>query len=157
MYTALPSRRGCSQVLFLEIMSPHFDSITLRLQRWVGATLLDCCQRASCAPTSPTIRWNYESVEYNSHIPCVQTPFLSALDAWDQPAVWGVEHATRPSLRAIHTRRASFVPRRILDIVTTKSGTTFRKVAPKSSGTQSQRLDRRVPTHVTEGSHWFRA
>ena len=80
MYTALPSRRGCSQVLFLEIMSPHFDSITLRLQRWVGATLLDRCQRASCAPTSPTIRWNYESVEYNSHIPCVQTPFLSALD-----------------------------------------------------------------------------
>ncbi len=36
MYAALFSRRGCSQVLFLGILSPHIYSITLRLRRRVG-------------------------------------------------------------------------------------------------------------------------
>ena len=69
-----------------------------------------------------------------------------------------MKHSTRPSQRAIHTRRTSFLPRRFLDITTTKSGTPFRKAEPKSSGTQSYRLLRRAPTHVTvtEHSHWFR-
>ena len=35
MYAALSSRRGCSQVLFLGILSPHVYSITLKLQRGV--------------------------------------------------------------------------------------------------------------------------
>ena len=39
--------------------------------------------------------------------------------ARDQLAVWDANLSTRPLQRATHTRRASFVPRRLLDIVTT--------------------------------------
>jgi len=40
MHAALSSHWGCSQVLFLKILSFHVHPITLRLQRVVGATLL---------------------------------------------------------------------------------------------------------------------
>ena len=43
MYAALSSRRGCSQVLFLGILSPHVESITLKSQRGVGADVLGRC------------------------------------------------------------------------------------------------------------------
>ncbi len=36
MYEVLSSRRGCSQILLLGILSPHIYSMTLRLQRGVG-------------------------------------------------------------------------------------------------------------------------
>ena len=45
-----------------------------------------------------------------------------------------MEPSTRLLQRAIRTRGASSVPRRLLNIVATKSGTNFRKVASKSSG-----------------------
>ena len=47
MYAALSSRRGCSQVLFLGIFRLHVYSITLKLQRGVGATCLTTVRRAS--------------------------------------------------------------------------------------------------------------
>ena len=73
LYAALSSHRGCSQVLFLGILSRHVYWITLRLQRgvWVGATCpasavrrasrrfkqnekvgLGGCEIVSCRPTA---------------------------------------------------------------------------------------------------------
>ena len=46
-YAALSSRRGCSQILFLGDLSRHISSITLRLQRGVGANCLMAVRRAS--------------------------------------------------------------------------------------------------------------
>ena len=72
----------------------------------------------------------------------MQTLFLSALVGgfcWDRPTVWGVKLDSRPSLeRTLHTRLASFVPRRLLNMVTTgaaatQSGTTFQELACKPS------------------------
>ena len=50
--------------------------------------------------------------------------------AWDQPAVWGVGLSARPSKRVIYTLRPSFVPRHLLAMATTKSGTPFEKRRP---------------------------
>ena len=80
--------------------------------------------------------------------------------SWDHLAVWGVKLSTRPSQRAIHTRRASFVPRRLLDMVSNGDVGSIKiwdeKRHPNSRGTQTQRLLRRVPAHFTDHSHWFR-
>ena len=110
MHTALPSRRGCSQVLFLGILSPHVYSITLELQRGVGATCLAdvrlASHKGSCSPPACV------EVEYNNYIPCVQTPFLSALDggfAWDQPAVYGVETPPAPRRERSHPCPTCFI------------------------------------------------
>ena len=121
MYAALSSCRGCSQVLFLGILSPHFYSITLRLRRGVGETcyLLSRCQTCFgrkgglLPPAPPAIKRNYESIE-------VQTAFLSALDG-------GLKLSTRPDVLHLSQDASS----------TTKSGTTFRKAASKPSGDPS--------------------
>ncbi len=70
IYAALCSRRGCSQVLFLGILSPHiYDQ--LEVATWGGCDLLDGCQtcfqrKSRCStPALPVIRRNYEYVEYN--------------------------------------------------------------------------------------------
>ena len=85
MYAVLSSRRGCSQVLFPGILSPHTYSITLGLQRGVGAKYLTAVKHTS-GPKIVALRLH----RYNSYIPYEQTLFLSTLMAgfaWDQPAV----------------------------------------------------------------------
>ena len=144
-YAVLSNCRGYSQILFPWILNPHVYLITLKLQHGVGATclagLLDVLSgfqhKGLCSPPpSLVIRWNYEQVEYISHIPCVQTLFSQhsmAGFAWDELAVWGGKLSTRPSQRAIHTQHVSVVLQHLLKMITTgddptiKSGTTFRR------------------------------
>ena len=64
-----------------------------------------------------------------------------------------MEHSTCPSQRAIHTRRASFVPRRPLNMTTTKSGTTLSRSGPQIL--KDTKLTSPSCTD-TEHSHWFR-
>ena len=81
----LSSGRGCSQILFLGILSRHVPSITLRLQRgWVRPALRLSGQ--TCFPdvlpgaykaknvALLEIRWKYWKVENISYIRCVHMP-----------------------------------------------------------------------------------
>ncbi len=81
----LSSGRGCSQVLFLGILSRHVHSITLRLQwcTWVTEVLY---KTKVVGPME--IRWKYEQVENISYIRCVHMPSLRALDVRFLPTIW---------------------------------------------------------------------
>ena len=81
----------------------------------VGAEwVLTAVRRAPA--TSPAIKQNYEESECIPYIPCVQSPFLSALD--DGFCLGSASSLGCETLHA--SRHVSFVPRRLLDMVTTR-------------------------------------
>ena len=101
MHALLSNRRGCSQVLFLGVLSPHACSITLRLRGWEATSPLDGCQSDLLLALEhkgkfiALIRWTYERVENISYICCVQTRSLRLIFGCETSPLVGDPYPTR--------------------------------------------------------------
>ena len=131
MHGAASSRRGCSQVLFLGILSRHVHSIALRLlQRatWGGfALILRLDHKGKVVALRLHRRKSDASMNRLKEflIFLVHKPRVSEQLGIGQQI--GVRHfSTRPYQTAIYTRWASPIPRRLLDVVMTGDDKTIK-------------------------------